>query len=78
MDYKTDKELRMKLKQLKDTTVFIISQRTSSLVSCDNILVLDHGNLIAQGTHEELLKNCKLYQEIHYCQFEKEEIHETK
>ena len=63
----------MKLKEIENMTIFLISQRTSSLTNCDKILVLDHGELVAQGTHEELLKNCKLYQDIHYCQFEMEE-----
>lgn len=72
LDFKTDKDLRMKLKEINDMTIFIISQRTSSLVNCDKILVLDHGELVDQGTHEELLNRCKLYQDIHYCQFEKE------
>lgn len=72
LDFKTDKDLRMKLKEIKNMTIFLISQRTSSLTNCDKILVLDHGELVAQGTHEELLKNCKLYQDIHYCQFERE------
>lgn len=73
LDLKTDKDLRMKLKEIHDMTIFIISQRTSSLVNCDKILVLDKGELVDQGTHEELLKRCKLYQDIHYCQYEKEE-----
>lgn len=73
LDFKTDKDLRMKLKEIENMTIFLISQRTSSLTNCDKILVLDHGELVAQGTHEELLKNCKLYQDIHYCQFEREE-----
>ena len=72
LDLKTDKDLRMKLKEIHDMTIFIISQRTSSLVNCDKILVLDKGELVDQGTHEELLKRCKLYQDIHYCQYEKE------
>ena len=72
LDFKTDKDLRMKLKEIENMTIFLISQRTSSLTNCDKILVLDHGELVAQGTHEELLKNCKLYQDIHYCQFERE------
>ncbi|MEI3532892.1 MAG: ABC transporter ATP-binding protein [Bacilli bacterium] len=71
LDFKTDKDLRIKLKEIENMTIFLISQRTSSLTNCDKILVLDDGELVAQGTHEELLKNCKLYQDIHYCQFER-------
>lgn len=71
LDFKTDKELRGALSKLKNMTVVIISQRTSSLLDCDQILVLDHGELISKGTHEELMKSCLLYQEIHYTQFEK-------
>lgn len=73
LDFKTDKELRSNLKKLNNKTIFLISQRTSSLVNCDHILLLDHGELVDQGTHEELLSRCKLYQDIHYCQFERKE-----
>lgn len=73
LDFKTDKELRSALRKLKNMTVIIISQRTSSLLDCDQILVLDHGELVSKGTHEELMKSCSLYQEIHYTQFEKED-----
>lgn len=72
LDYKTDKQLRSELDQIKDMTVLMISQRTSSLLSCDHIILLDKGEIVDQGTHEELLKRCSLYQEIHYTQFEKE------
>lgn len=73
LDFKTDKELRSALRKLKNMTVIIISQRTSSLLDCDQILVLDHGELVSKGTHEELMNSCSLYQEIHYTQFEKED-----
>lgn len=73
LDFKTDKELRSNLKKLNNKTIFLISQLTSSLVNCDHILLLDHGELVDQGTHEELLSRCKLYQDIHYCQFERKE-----
>lgn len=74
LDFKTDKELRSNLRRLKDTTVFIISQRTSSLMSCDQILVLDHGEIVDTGTHETLLNRCSLYKEIYRCQFGEEDI----
>jgi len=70
LDFATDAKLRMALKDLsKDTTVFIVSQRTSSIMHADQILVLDDGILAGKGTHEELMKNCEVYQEIYYSQF---------
>ncbi len=50
------------------TTVFIVSQRTSSIQHADRIIVLDDGRMAGIGTHEELLENCEVYQEIHYSQ----------
>ena len=73
LDYATDAKLRSNLRTLDySPTVFIVSQRTSSIMGADKILVLDNGSLVGVGTHEELLENCRLYREIHYSQFEKE------
>ncbi len=73
LDYATDLKLRRALKELPDdTTVFIISQRTSSIQHADRILVLDDGRLAGTGTHDELLKNCELYREIHNSQLHKQ------
>lgn len=66
LDYATDLKLRRGIAELKDTTVFIVSQRTSSLKHADIILVLDDGHISASGTHEQLLENSPLYREIHY------------
>ena len=72
LDYATDAALRKALKEMPgDTTVFIVSQRASSLMHADTIIVLDDGRAVGMGTHEELLKSCKVYQEIYYSQFEK-------
>ena len=72
LDYATDLALRRALKELpSDTTVFIISQRTSSIQHADMILVLDDGQLIGKGTHESLLGSCELYREIHDSQLHK-------
>ena len=51
----------------------MVSQRTSSIRHADKILVLDDGQVVGIGTHDELLKNCEVYQEIHYSQYQKEE-----
>ena len=73
LDYLTDSKLRAALaKEKKDTTIFIVSQRTASLQHADKILVLDDGKLAGQGTHEELLERCLVYQEIYYSQYPKE------
>ena len=73
LDYATDARLRQSLKKLDyNPTVFIVSQRTSSIRHADKIIVLDGGKMVGLGTHEELLKNCEVYREIHYSQFEKE------
>ncbi len=68
LDYQTDLNMRNSLKEeLEDTTMIIIAQRISSLRDSDLILLIDEGKVIAKGTHEELMKNSKLYQEIaHY------------
>ena len=66
LDYATDAALRRSLANLpEDTTVIIVSQRTSSIQHADQILVLDDGMLVGSGTHEELLAGCEVYKEIH-------------
>ena len=72
LDYKTESELRSQLKKI-DATLVIVSQRASSMLHADNILVLDEGRVVASGKHEELLKSSPIYSEIYYTQFEKEE-----
>ena len=72
LDYATDAALREAISSLNDTTVFIISQRASSLLNCDRIVVLDDGEQVGYGTHNELLQNCDVYKEIYYSQFESE------
>ena len=72
LDYATDAALRSALKQLPDTTTtFIVSQRTSSIRHADLILVMDDGELVGSGTHDELLASCDVYREIHQSQFRK-------
>ncbi|MCD7826808.1 MAG: ABC transporter ATP-binding protein/permease [Clostridiaceae bacterium] len=71
LDYATDAKLRSGLKKLSyHPTIFIVSQRTSSLLHADKILVLEDGKVIGMGTHDELLSRCQVYQEIHYSQFQ--------
>lgn len=73
LDFKTDKELQTALLSLKNKmNIFIISQRTSSLLKCDKIIVLEQGKMVDFGSHEELLKRCSIYKEIHYSIYEKE------
>ena len=72
LDYATDAALREAISSLDDTTVFIISQRASSLLNCDKIVVLDDGEQVGYGTHNELLQNCDVYKEIYYSQFDTE------
>ncbi len=73
LDFTTDARLRHAIKNLSyHPTVFIVSQRTSSIQHADQILVLEDGEAVGQGTHEELLKNCSVYQEIYATQFKKE------
>ena len=75
LDYATDAALRKALREM-DTpaTVFIVSQRASSIRFADQILVLDDGELAGIGTHDELLENCSVYQEIYYSQYPKEAV----
>ena len=72
LDYKTDSELRKTISEIKDMTVFVVSQRTSSLLSMDRIIVLDKGAIVDIGSHSELLDRCSLYREIHFSQFEED------
>ncbi|MFV4950635.1 ABC transporter ATP-binding protein [Lactobacillus delbrueckii] len=72
LDLATGARLRQALASLKDVTKILVSQRASSIMQADQILVLDDGKLMASGKHEELLANCQVYQEIYYSQFPKE------
>lgn len=73
VDTATEAEIRKSFStSLKDTTKLIIAQRISSVESADRILVLDEGEIVGQGTHEELLKDCEEYQEIYFSQRDKE------
>ena len=65
LDYKTDAELRKELNKItKDKIVFVVAQRISSVMHADNIIVLDNGEIVGMGTHEELLNSCPIYKEI--------------
>ena len=72
LDFATDAKLRKAIRELSDMTVFIVSQRSSSIRHADQIIVLDDGEIAGIGTHEELLSGCTVYQEIYYSQFPKE------
>ncbi|MCI6378471.1 MAG: ABC transporter ATP-binding protein/permease [Clostridiales bacterium] len=75
LDYATDAALRKSLRQMEGgATVFIVSQRASSIRHADLILVLDDGELVGSGTHEQLLQGCPVYQEIYYSQYPKEAV----
>lgn len=70
LDYATDAALRKSIREIDSVpTVFIVSQRASSILHADKIVVLDDGQVSGIGTHEELLKNCEVYQEIYYSQY---------
>ena len=74
LDFATDAALRKALREMKGSPiVFIVSQRTSSIHHTDQIIVLDDGMVAGIGTHQELLNNCPVYQEIHYSQFDRKE-----
>ncbi len=73
LDYATDAKLRKAIKQMdRNMTVFIVSQRSTTIQYADQIIVLDDGKMVGIGTHEELLRSCEVYQEIYYSQFPKE------
>ena len=73
LDFATDAALRTAIREsAKDITCFIVSQRAASVQYADRILVLDNGRLVGSGTHEELLRDNRVYQEIYYSQFPKE------
>lgn len=74
LDYATESALRQELKNLPfSCTTFIVSQRASSVRHADLILVLDDGEVVGAGTHDDLIHSCEVYQEIYYSQFEREE-----
>lgn len=75
LDYKTDRSLRTMLKKKTgNATTLIVAQRIGTIMDADQIIVLDEGNVVGIGTHEELLKNCSVYQEIALSQLSKEEL----
>ena len=78
LDFATDLKLRRAVHNLgNQMTVFIVSQRASTVRAANQILVLDDGNLVGIGTHDELMENCKVYQEIYYSQFPEEKPKEV-
>lgn len=73
LDYATDAALRSAIRSLKSSPiVFIVSQRAASVMHADLILVLDEGEVVGMGSHQELLSTCQVYQEIYTSQFPKE------
>ena len=72
LDYATDARLRAALRET-GRTVFIVSQRTASVLQADLILVLDDGKVVGMGSHEDLLRTCSVYREIYRSQFKEEE-----
>ena len=79
LDYKTDKALRSSLSQeKKGTTILIVAQRIGTIKDADKIIVLDQGEIVGMGKHEELLKNCDIYKEIALSQLSEEELKNAK
>lgn len=75
LDYKTDSNLRKELKkQTKDSTIFIVAQRISTVLNADQIIVLDEGKIVGIGNHNELMKKCDVYKEIALSQLSEEEL----
>lgn len=74
LDYATDYKLRKALETVKDTTVFIVSQRASSIKNADKIVVLDDGEMVGIGTHDSLMETCEVYKEIYYSQYPDERL----
>ena len=78
LDFATDARLRAALRNLMgNKTIFIVSQRTSSIQFADKIIVMDDGQVAGIGTHEQLLENCEIYREIYESQFKKEDLLKT-
>ena len=81
LDFATDAKLRAALRSLQqegDKTIFIVSQRTSSIQFADKIIVLDDGQAVGIGTHESLLQSCEVYREIYESQFKKEDLEQDE
>jgi ATP-binding cassette subfamily B protein len=75
LDFKTDTNLRRALKkETRDATVLIVTQRVGTIMRADQIVVLDHGEIVGIGTHKDLMKNCAIYREIAESQLSKEEL----
>jgi len=75
LDLKTDAALRKALaSKVTDSTVIIVAQRISTILHADQILVMDEGKIVGKGTHEELLKNCEVYQQIAKSQMSAKEL----
>ncbi len=75
LDYKTDATLRHALKEYtRNATTLIVAQRIGTIMNADQIIVLDQGKCVGKGTHQELLKNCKVYKQIALSQLSKEEL----
>ena len=75
LDFKTDAKLRSALaKETKDKTVLIVGQRINTIMNADKIIVLDEGKIVGQGTHQELMKNCQVYQEIAASQLSEDDL----
>lgn len=75
LDFKTDAKLRKALHdEMKGKTLLIVAQRVATIMNAEQILVLEEGRIVGKGTHNELLKNCEVYQEIAYSQLSKEEL----
>lgn len=78
LDFKTDIRLRTALKSYtKGSSVIIVAQRVSSILDADNIIVLNEGKIVGQGKHQQLLKDCQVYQEIVFSQMDASEIKRT-
>jgi ATP-binding cassette subfamily B protein len=78
LDFKTDLKLRKALRTYtSDSTIIIVAQRVSTIIDADDIVVLDEGKKVGEGTHEELLKTCDIYREIISSQLDKDEIAKT-